>query len=277
MLPSLLISLREGLEAALVIGMVLGTLNKAGRPGFAAALWQGVAAAAVLSVAAGIGLNLVGASLSGKGENAFEGTSMILAAILITWMCLWVGRQSRARQVNLEAGVRQAASEASRQAVFLLAFLAVLREGTELVFFIFASGLGATAISTAAGTGIGLLLAGFAGWAVFSSTQKLNLRRFFQISNILLLFVAAGLFSRGMHEFIEAGWLTAGIPRVWDLSFVLNDQSFLGQLGASLFGYRSAPSLTEVISYLGYFALVGILFWLTVKLAENRSDRVKPA
>ncbi len=277
MLPSLFIALREGLEAALIIGVVLGTLEKTGHHDYSPTLWQGVISAAAVSLAIGLGLNLIGAEFSGKGENAFEGLSMIFAALLITWMVLWMGRQARSRQTDLEIGIRQAVSSASRKAVFSLAFIAVLREGTELAFFVFAAGLGMAKLSTGAGTVAGLAVAGLAGWLIFSSTRKLNLRRFFQLTNILLLFVAAGLISHGMREFIEAGWMTAGIPHLWDINFILSDQSFIGQLGGTLFGYSGNPSLTEVVSYVGYFLLVGVLLRISWITGSRRPSGVKTA
>ncbi len=277
MLLSLLISLREGLEAALIIGIVLGTLEKTGHRDYSSSVWMGVLSAAGISLAIGIGLNLAGAGFSGKGENAFEGLSMVFAAVLLTWMVLWMGRQARSRQMDLEIGIRQAVSSASRRAVFSLAFLSVLREGAELVFFVFAAGLGIARISTGAGTVIGLLLAALGGWLIFSSTRKLNLRRFFQLTNLLLLLIAAGMVSRGMHEFIEAGWLAAGIPHLWNVGFLLSDQSFLGQLGGALFGYNSSPSLTEVVAYVGYLLLVWLLSRTALLPGTRRPAGVKSA
>lgn len=264
MLTSLLLSLREGLEAALVIGIVQSTLQKTNREDYLPNLWQGVMAAIAVSLAIGIGLNLLGAEFDGKGEMVFEGTSMLMAAILLTWMIFWMGRQARRHQLSLETGIRRAVSEASHKAVFGLAFIAVLREGTELAFFIFATQIGAGALGTFAGIGLGLLAAGFAGWILFLSTRKLNLRRFFQVSNLLLMFVAAGLVSHGSREFIEAGWLPSGIAHLWDLNPILNEQSFLGQISSALFGYSGNPSLTEVIFYLAYFLALGLVFLFTL-------------
>jgi high-affinity iron transporter len=264
MLTSLLLSLREGLEAALIIGIVYTTLMKTNREDYLPNLWQGAGAAIGLSIVIGLGLNLLGAEFEGIGEMLFEGTSMLVAAILLTWMIFWMGRQARRNQLNLETHIRRAVSQASHKAVFLLAFIAVLREGTELAFFIFASQFGTQGLETLAGTGLGLLAAGLAGWALFATTRKLNIRRFFQISNVLLMFVAAGLVAHGAREFIEAGWLPAGIAHVWDISSILSEQSIFGQISSALFGYSGNPSLAEVISYLVYFLGLGLAFSLSI-------------
>jgi len=264
MLPSFVLSLREGLEAALIIGIVLGALHKIHRPDLRPLVWQGAGVAVLVSLLAGFGLTLLGAEFEGRGEYIFEGVTMVLAALLLTWMIFWVSRQHRHLAQTLDTGVRRAALQSSNSALFLLAFFAVVREGIELAVFLFAARLATDGLQTVVGATLGLISAIVLGWLFFHSATRLNLRHFFRVSNLLLMFFAAGLVAHGAHEFIEAGLLPAGIANLWDLNFILDENSFLGQLAAVLFGYNANPTLTEVVVYLGYFIVLGIAARLTL-------------
>ncbi len=258
MLPSLLLSLREGLEAALVIGIVLGALRKFNHAQLSPIVWTGAVAAGAASVATALILNFLGASLEGLSEMIFEGTTLFLAAAVLTWMIFWMARQSRNIKGELEAGVRQATSHSGKSALFFLAFISVLREGVELALFLTASALATSVNQTILGALLGLAGAALLGWALFATTLRLNLKRFFQITGVLLILFAAGLVSSGMHEFIEIGWVPAVIEHVWNLNPLLNENSTVGQILKTLFGYNANPSLTEVLAYIAYFAAIGL-------------------
>ncbi len=275
MLPSYILSLREGLEAALIIGIVLGALQKISRPDLRPLVWRGIGLAVLASILAGLGLTLLGTEFEGRGEMIFEGVTMILAALLLTWMIFWVSRQNRRLSQSLDTGVRRAAIQSSTSALFFLAFFAVLREGIELAVFLFAARLATDGLHTVVGASLGLISAALLGWLVVHSASRLNLRLFFRACNVLLMFFAAGLVSHGAHEFIEAGLLPAGIVGMWDLNFLLDERSFLGQLASALFGYNGNPSLTEVISYLGYFLALAIAARFT--LSPGAPRRADPA
>jgi high-affinity iron transporter len=255
MLPSFLLSLREGLEAALIVGIVLGALRQMRRSELAPPVWWGVAAASLVSIVAGVILTALGLGLEEPYEQIFEGVTMLLAAGILTWMIFWMSRQSRQMKGELEAGVRQAVAQ-SGSALFALAFFAVVREGIELALFLTASAFASDAVQTIIGAILGLFTAILLGWSLFASTLKLDLRRFFQITGVLLILFAAGLFTRGMHEFIEIGWLPALVEHVWDLNPLISEPSLLGQVLKVLFGYNPNPSLTEMIAYLAYFAAI---------------------
>lgn len=263
MLPSYILSLREGFEAALIIAIVLGALHKTDHLELRRNVWFGLLAALGLSSLIALGLDWIGTEFRGKGEMLFEGTSMLLASLLLTWMIFWVGRQNRSLKAHLESGVRQAVLQTGASAIFLLVFVSVLREGTELAVFLLAARLASGAWSSISGALLGLATAGFAGWLVFRSSHRLNLKRFFTITNIMLMFFAAGLVVQGVREFIEAGWLQIGLVRMWDISFLLTDHSLPGQVLGTLFGYNSSPSLIEVIAYVGYFLLLGVALRLS--------------
>lgn len=258
MLSSLLIALREGLEAALIIGILLGAIRKMNVTHLRVWVWSGVIAAVLLSIGAAAGLNAIGAEFEGRGEELFEGTMMVLAAGLLTWMIFWMHRQARYLRENLEAGVRKASSSNSRGAMFLVAFTAVSREGIELALFLmaarYASEPGAALLGTLAGLSLAVLL----GYLVFASTYRLNLQRFFQVTNILLLLFAAGLLAHGVHEFNEAGVIPGIVEHVYDINGFLPEKSTFGQLLTALFGYNGNPSLTEMLAYILYLAGLGM-------------------
>jgi high-affinity iron transporter len=268
MLPSLLLALREGLEAALIIGIVLGVLNRMRQSDQAPAVWWGTAAALVVSIATGIGLYSVGIALEGTAEQIFEGAAMLLAAGILTWMIFWMQRQGRAIRENLEQGVRRAARISDRGqtwALFSLAFLAVVREGIELALFLTAASFSTTAGATLVGAAVGLAAAVVLGWLLFATTTRLDVGRFFQVTSLLLILFAAGLVAHGVHEFNEVGWIPAVVEHVWDLNPVLDENSTIGATLKALVGYNANPSLTEVLSYLGY--------WVLILLARRSAER----
>jgi len=258
MLSSFLLAFREGLEAALVIGIVLGVLSKIGRQELRRVVGYGTFSAAILSLFLAVLLEGIGAEFEGRAEEIYEGIAMLSAAILLTWMIFWMRRQASSLQRDLEKEVKKALSQSGRRALFILVFVAVGREGLELGLFLTASTFASNAIQTLTGGLLGLGVAALMGYLLFTGSRGLSLKRFFQVTNFLLILFAAGLVAHGIHGFNEAGLVPVGVGHIWNLNPVLNDQSVPGQVLASLFGYDGSPSLTEVGAYLGYF----ILLWL---------------
>ena len=228
MFPSFLLALREGLEAALIIGIVLGALKKINRPELNRAVWIGAGSAVLVSIIAAFAMNGVGASFEGAAEEIFEGITMLLAAGVLTWMIFWMQRQAHNLKYKLQAEVRQAATQNNGRALFALAFFAVMREGIELVLFLTAASMATSAQQTIVGALLGLGTAALLGYLLFATTIRLNLQRFFQVTSILLIFFAAGLVAHGVHEFIEAGWIPAGIEHVWDMNHIIDENSTVG-------------------------------------------------
>ena len=255
MLPSFLLSLREGLEAALIIGIVFGVLTRLDRQDLKPVVWWGVIAAVLASVLVGIGLNLLGMSFEGKAEEIFEGLALLFAAGVLTWMILWMQKQGRHLKTGIENETTKALSTGGK-ALFLLAFLAVFREGLELAIFLLATSFVSGGMLTGIGALLGLSSAVILGWALFSTTNRLSLRSFFQITNILLIFFAAGMVAYGVHELNEAGWIPAIIYPVWDINHILSDKSQLGLVLKALFGYNGNPSLTEVLAYVTFLTIL---------------------
>jgi high-affinity iron transporter len=267
MLPSYLLSLREGLEAALIIGIVLGAVRKIHRSDLAPAVWLGTLSAIIVSILTAIVLTTFGLSLEDPAEAIFEGITMFIAAGILTWMIFWMSKQARFLKSELEAGVNKAAASAGKSAVFWLAFVAVVREGVELALFITAAffagnqgGMTSNIIQTLAGTILGVGTAALLSWTLFATTVRLDLRRFFQVTGIVLILFAAGLIAHAVHEFNEVGWIPAVIEHVWNLDTIISESSLLGQLLKTLFGYNSTPSLTEMIAYFIYLAVVTVLW-----------------
>jgi high-affinity iron transporter len=268
LLPSYLLSLREGIEAALIIGIVLGALRQMRRPEFVPMVWFGTVSAAALSTLIAILLTRFGLELKDPGEAIFEGITMIVAASLLTWMIFWMSRQARFLKANLEADV-QRASQVGRRAIFFVAFVAVLREGIELALFLTASVFASNALQTTIGGILGLGTAILLGWSIFAATVRLDLRRFFQVTGFLLILFAGGLIAHGVHEFNEVGWIPSIIEHVWDVNSIVSANSIFGQLLKALFGYNPTPSLTEMLAYVAYFAAIG----LTLRLSTANSAK----
>jgi high-affinity iron transporter len=256
MLAGFLLSMREGLEAALVIGIVFGALQKMNRAELKPMVWRGAGAALLVSSLVALGLNWLGMEFNGSGEQIFEGVAMLLAAGILTWMIFWMRRQGGGLKGEIEAKTGAALLKNGAQAIFWLAFLAVVREGIELALFLLAARLTSSPLQTLLGTVFGLAGAAVLGWMLLASTRGMNMRNFFQTTNFLLVLFAAGLVGLGVREFNEVGWIPAVIEHVWDISGVLSDASGFGSVLQALFGYSAAPSLTMVIGYLSYFAVI---------------------
>ncbi len=274
MIAALVLAFREGLEAALILGIVLGVLRRVGRRGQEKMVWLGAGLAGLLSLCAGIGLYALGISFEGPAEEVFEGLAMLLAAGVLTWMIFWMDKQGRHMQAELERDVRRAAMDGGSWAIFSLAFLAVLREGIELALFLTAATFTVTAAATLIGGLLGLGLAALAGWLIFATTARLDVRTFFRVTSIVLIVFAAGLVAHGIHELNEAGIVPAVVEHVWDINPVLDENSSGGQILKTLLGYNGNPSLTEVVAYFCYWVVVLLALrrrWTKAELAAAQA------
>ena len=260
MLATFFLMLREGLEAALIVGIIAAYLVKIGRRDALGKVATGVAAAIGLSIAIGLIVTLTIKQLPLVLQETLEGLAAVLAVGVLTWMLFWMRRQGRMLKGELERGVDSALTQGSTMALVALAFLAVIREGVETVLFLIP-------IMSFQGTGIDILLAGLVGlavavavgWAIFYAGVRVNLRRFFTVTGVILIFVAAGLVAFAVHEFGEAG-LIANTGSAFDLNGVLPDNGPIGSVLRGLFGYRSEPTPLELIAYLAYLLPVLVLF-----------------
>lgn len=278
MLAGFLLALREGIEAALIISIVLGMLKKMNRHDRVPVVWWGVGGAVGLSVATAILLGVIGAEFEGAAEQVFEALTMLFAAGVLTWMIFWMQKQGRQIQKGLEADVREALSGGQTAALFSVAFFAVLREGIELALFLTAVNFSSPIVGSEApilgwlGGILGLIAAIIIGWLMYESAIKLNLRRFFQFTSIVLIFFAAGLVGHAIGELNELNWIPQVIEHVYDLNHLIPETTLFGQFMKALFGYNANPSLTEMLAYIGYFTAVLGLLWFF-----NRKPDEKPA
>ncbi len=265
MVSGFVLAFREGLEAVLIISIVLGVVIRLDRRRLVPSVWLGTASGAILSMVIAIALARAGLEFEGAREEVFEAVTMLLAAGVLTWMVLWMQRNSVSLRSNLESKLNQGQG---RWQVFLICFLAVLREGVELALFLLAVGFAVDSRQVLSGALLGLAAAVITGVIWFRSSNRLALRRFFQVTNILLLLFAAGLFAMGIHELIELHLLPALVEPLYDLSSILPESSTLGTLLSTLFSYRQAPALMEVAAFWGYMAAMFTILQCRNKLAD---------
>jgi high-affinity iron transporter len=273
MLFSLLVSLREGVEIALIIAIVLGYLKRTGRGDYARQIWAGVGIAAALSVALGAVLEFTAASLSGQVLEAFEGFTMLFAVAILTWMIFWMKRQAAGISRHLREQVDTAIRAGAPSALVFLAFSAVAREGLETVLFLFAGARNASAAEYLLGGALGFAIAAAIGAVIYRGATRLPLRQFFLVSGVALIVLAAGLISNALGELREAQVLLNQGPRPWDMDGVLSMYTNLGTFLHTVVGYNSAPTLLQIVAYWGYlistltFFLTGTVFLRTRRSA----------
>lgn len=265
--------LREGIEAALIVGIVASYLVRTGRREWLPALWLGVGLACAVSLAAGAALDIVAGELPQRGQEFFEAVVGFIAAAMLTSMVFWMRKAARSIKGELQAGVDAALSGAHHGLALVgLAFLAVVREGLESVFFLLAIFQQNGGWAPALGAGLGILLAVVAGYAIYALGVKLNLRIFFRWTGILILFVAAGLVANAVRSLHEAGiWNQLQQP-LYDLGKVLPADSALGAVLSGFFGYQERAALGEVIAYFAFLIPMLVLF-----LAGGRREQTAAA
>ncbi len=256
MLFSLLVTLREGIEIALVVTILLGYLRKIEQKRHFREIWIGVAAAVALSLAFGAALEVTSRELSGRVLEAFEGFTMLFAVVVLTWMVFWMKRQSAGISYALRHQIDNALSGGSVFALALLAFSAVAREGFETTLFLFAGSTSASGTQFVLGGIIGFALAGGAGVVLYYGAAKLPLKQFFLASGIVVIVLAAGLLSNGLNELHEAAIITDLGSRPWDFESSLSMTSTLGRFLHTVLGYDAGPAMAQIVLYWGYIAVV---------------------
>jgi len=272
MFPSLLLSFREGLEGSLIIGVLLGMIKKMEKQEYKTAIWAGTISAVVLSVLAGVLLNQIGTSLEGQAEAIFEGVTMLIACLLLTGVIFWIHRQSTSVSQKLQDDMQQAALIGNKNTIFAVAFFSVFREGIELALILVAASFTDSGFQILFGAALGLIGSILLAWLLINSLIRLNLRKFFLFTDILLVLFAAGLLAHGVHELNEAGIIPAIVEHVWDVNPIVDEKTYFGQILTTLFGYNGNPSLTELIAYLGYYLIIFAGFNLHSK--GNKSSLV---
>ena len=270
MLASFLITLREGLEAALVIGIILAYLARTdNRQGFKP-IWLGASLAVLVSLVAGAVIYFAAGEFSGRAEEIFEGVAMFVAAGVLTWMIFWMRKQAVNIKAHLHAQIDSVLTSDSSRGLVLLAFVVVVREGIETVLFLFAATrVAESPFSFTAGGFLGLAIAIVIGYSIYKGSSRLNLRTFFNVTSLVLIFFAAGLLTYGIHEFIEAGIIPPLVDPVWDINHILSEKSDFGLFLKAILGYNGNPSLIEVIAYPLYLALTLGSYFRPIKVSKK--------
>ncbi|WFF40122.1 iron transporter [Salinicola endophyticus] len=260
MLIPFLIMLREGLEAALIVGIIATYLHQTQRQAWMPAVWTGIFLAVALALLVGAGLQFASAEFPQRQQELFEAVVGLLAVGMLTWMVLWMRRAAAGMKRDLTSALDHAFSGRSHTwALIGMVFLAVAREGLESIFFLLAVFQQSTSSAAPLGALLGIAVAVIAGLAIYRGSLRLPLGHFFRATGVFILLVAAGLLAGSVRALHEAGLWNHAQQVVFDLSNVLPLDTPLGSLFAGIFGYQPAPTLSEVVAYLGYLL---IALWL---------------
>jgi len=277
---SYLIGLREGLEATLVVSILVAYLVKADRRRQLLPLWAGVAAAVLLSVLFGALLTYTETTLLAdyRSRELFEAITSVVAVVLVTWMIFWLRRTARRLKGEL-TGKLEAAIGVGTLAVAGIAFVSVIREGLETALLFYTAAQGATSTATPLiAISLGLLTAVLIGFGLYAGAIRVNLSKFFTVSGVLLIFVAAGILKYGVHDFQEAGVLPGLNNIAFDISGVLDPNSWYGAAIAGMFNITAAPTVLEMVAYFGYLIPVLVAFlWPARPAASSRAGAVPGA
>ncbi|MBI2724296.1 MAG: FTR1 family protein [Chloroflexi bacterium] len=257
MLFSFLVTLREGIEIALVVTILLGYLRNINQKRHFREIWAGVIAAAALAVAFTLVLELTSKELDGRVLETFEGSAMIFAVVVLTWMVFWMKRQSAGISRDLRHRIDTALHSGSVLALALLAFTAVGREGIETSLFLFAGSTNASSgFQFWGGGALGFAIAGAAGVVIYYGAARLPLRQFFLVSGVVVIILAAGLLSNGLAALQAAGVIDTLGTRPWDTEATISMSSSFGKFLNTVLGYDSAPAVWQIIPYWAYVTVV---------------------
>ena len=265
---SFLITSRETLEAALVVGVVMAYLTKTNNSQYKKTVYYGIVFGVVLSILAAIAFTLLSGGFEGRAEEIFEGFTMLFASALLTTMILWMMKQGNiAKHIEskVAAHIRKSSYNSTyAYGLFALIVVAVLREGIETVLFFGA--LNYTSGISFIGASLGVLTAIGIGYLFFIGSKKINLKKFFTITSILLILISAGLVAHGIHELQAAALIPYGTGEIWNTNNILDEKGILGSFLKGLFGYNGNPSLLEVLSYAAY---LGIIFYIYSRVEKG--------
>ena len=277
MLPNYLIGLREGLEATLIVSILLAYLVKTGNQGRLRFVWTGVAAALALSLAFGALLTFTSSNLSFEAQERFGGVMSIIAVGFVTWMIFWMRRTARFLKTELQDKL-QAALTMGTLALVLTAFLAVAREGLETSLFLWAAaqatGSGATPLI---GASLGIVTAVVLGWLLYRRAVSINLAKFFTWTGAGLILVAGGVLAYGVHDLQEARDLPGLNSLAFDVSNAVPPDSWYGTLLKGVFNFSPATTWLEAAAWLLYVVPVMVLFFRPARTTSPQPAAPAPA
>lgn len=276
MLPTFVIGLREGLEASLIVGIVAGFLGRQGRRDALRQVWIGVIVAVLICIAVGVALEAISADLPQAQQEGLETVIGLFAVAMVTYMVVWMRKHSRDLKGELEGAAGTALARGSAFALVAMAFLAVLREGFETVVFLLAAFQASTSpLLAGSGALIGILVAVVLGYGIYKGGVRINMARFFRITGIVLVLVAAGLVMTAFHTAHEAGWVNFGQDRVADLSWLVQPGTPLSSLVTGMLGIQPYPVTVEVVAWLLY--LVPLMTYLLLPQRRPAARTAEPA
>ncbi|MGH8969114.1 MAG: FTR1 family iron permease [Actinomycetes bacterium] len=278
MLTAFFVMLREGFEAALIVAILYAYLRKTSRQDLLPAMWQGVIAAAALSVGAGVAIHLTVESLDGDARlRAFAAISVFAVAVL-TWMIFWMRKHARAIKGELQNVLDDAMERTGRVrwAVAAAAFFAVLREGLEAALFMIATATSEDGGQVLVGALVGLTLATALGWAVVVGGRRMPMRQFFQVTGVVLIVFAGGLLARTVMFLQTSGDLAILWNNVYDVRAVtwLTVETEVGRFLGAMFGWDPRPSIEQIVAWVGY---VGIVTWLFLRNPRKSAAPAAPS
>jgi high-affinity iron transporter len=269
-LPTFIIGLREGVEAALIVGIVAAFLRKQGRRDALRAMWLGVALAILLCVGAAIALQVVNRDLPQRQQEQLETVVALVAVAMVTWMIIWMRRNARGLAATLRSSAAQALAEGSTFALVAMAFIAVIREGLETAVFLLAAFQNSTDPKFAGGgAAAGLAVAVALGYLIYRGGVRIDLDRFFRVTAALLVLVAAGLVASAIHTAHEGAWLNSLQSSPLDLRWLVRPGTVTSSLLTGIFGLQARPTVGEIGGYLIYvIPMLTFVLWPVRRLAR---------
>ena len=251
------------MEAALIVGIVAAFLGQQGRSDALRQVKIGVSIAVAICIAIGVALQIISSELPQQQQEGLETVVGAIAVVMVTYMVLWMRRHARDLKGDLEGAARSALAHGSAKALVLMAFLAVLREGFETVVFLLATfHASGNATASWAGALLGLALAVVVGYGIYKGGVHINLARFFRITGVVLVVIAAGLVMTAVHTANEAGWLSFGQNQAFDLSWLVRPGTPLSSFVTGVLGIQPYPVWVETVAYLLYLVpMLLVMVW----------------
>jgi high-affinity iron transporter len=274
-----IISLREGLEAVLIIAIMLSYLRKTRQTDLRKYVISGTVMAIVASLGVSIVVGLLWGVFEGPLLDVFEGTVVLIAALLLTTMIIWMWNAGAKVTQEIETSMKMSVTQQSGIGLALLSFSLVLREGVELSLFSFAL-VFQEGILSYIGIILGLVIAAGLGIGIYAGTLRISLKTLFKWTSIFLILFAAGMVAYGIHELQDGGLLLIGPAEVWNINPpllpngsypLLHEDGLIGGIAKALFGYNGNPSALEVVAYLAYLGIAFSYLWMKQKRAPSLS------
>ena len=279
------IALREGIEAALIIAIMLSYLKRANKMDLKNYVFGGTLVAVLASIAFGAVLGFVWGLFEGEALTIFEGAIVLVAAILLTTMIVWMWNAGSGIASEIEDSIQERTGAQGGIGLALLAFALIFREGVELVLFTIALAV-QDATQTYLGVTIGLGIAVVMGLGIYQGSLRISIKKFFNWTSVFLVLFAAGMIAYGVHELQEAGLLLIGPIEVWNINPpvlpdgsypLLHDKGAIGGLAKALLGYNGNPSALEVVAYVSYLLIVSLYYMYRKNMSQEIRKSAAPA